>query len=153
MTRTPAEWEPHERTIMGWPCRTELWGDTLAQAQADYAAVANAVAAFEPVTMIANAGEQASQARAACTEAVEIVELALDDSWLRDTGPIYTYGDDGERIAVHFGFNAWGEKFDGFDRDAAVGGRDRADARRSGGRRRDGARGRLDPDRRGAARC
>jgi agmatine deiminase len=122
MTRTPAEWEPHERTIMGWPCRTELWGDTLAQACADYAAVANAVAAFEPVTMIANAGEQASQARAACREAVEIVELGLDDSWLRDSGPIYTYGDDGERIAVHFGFNAWGEKFEGFDRDAAVGG-------------------------------
>jgi agmatine deiminase len=121
MTRTPAEWEPHERTIMGWPCRTELWGDTLAQAEADYAAVANAIAAFEPVTMIANAGEQASRARAACTEAVEIVELALDDSWLRDTGPIYTYGDDGERIAVHFGFNAWGEKFDGFEHDAAVG--------------------------------
>jgi agmatine deiminase len=122
MTRTPAEWEPHERTIMGWPCRTELWGDTLAQAEADYAAVANAIAAFESVTMIANAGEQASHARAACTEAVEIVELGLDDSWLRDTGPIYTYGDDGERIAVHFGFNAWGEKFEGFDRDAAVGG-------------------------------
>jgi len=74
------------------------------------------------VTMIANAGEQASQARAACTEAVEIVELALDDSWLRDTGPIYTYGDDGDRLAVHFGFNAWGERFEGFDRDAAVGG-------------------------------
>jgi len=107
---------------MGWPCRTELWGETLAQAEADYAAVANAIAAFEPVTMIANAGEQASQARAACTVAVEIVELGLDDSWLRDTGPIYTYGDDGERIAVHFGFNAWGEKFEGFDRDAAVGG-------------------------------
>jgi agmatine deiminase len=121
---------------MGWPCRAELWGDTLAQARADYAAVANAVAAFEPVTMIANAGSEAAQARSACTEAVEIVELALDDSWLRDTGPIYTYGDDGERIAVHFGFNAWGEKFDGFERDAAVGGEI---ARRLGDRVLDGA--------------
>jgi agmatine deiminase len=122
MPRTPAEWELHERTIMGWPCRTELWGTTLRQARVDYAAVANAIAAFEPVTMIANAGSQAAQARAACAAAVEIVELELDDSWLRDTGPIYTYDDDGERVAVHFGFNAWGEKFDGFDRDAAVGG-------------------------------
>jgi len=121
MTRTPAEWEPHERTIMGWPCRTELWGTTLEQACADYAAVANAISAFEPVTMIANAGSEAAQARAACAAAVEIAELGLDDSWLRDTGPIYTY-DDGERIAVHFGFNAWGEKFEGFDRDAAIGG-------------------------------
>jgi agmatine deiminase len=121
MTRTPAEWEPHERTIMGWPCRTELWGETLPQAQADYAAVANAVAAFEPVTMIANAGAEAAQARAACAAAVEIVELGLDDSWLRDTGPIYTYDDAGERLAVHFGFNSWGEKFSPWDRDAAVG--------------------------------
>ena len=120
--RTPAEWEPHERTLMGWPCRTELWGETLAQARADYATVANAVAAFEPVTMIANAGEQAAQARAACTDAVEIVELALDDSWLRDCGPIYAYGGDGERLAVHFGFNAWGERFPPWDDDAAVGG-------------------------------
>ena len=68
--RTPAEWEPHERTLMGWPCRTELWGETMDQARADYAAVANAVAAFEPVTMIANPGTDAALARAACTAAV-----------------------------------------------------------------------------------
>lgn len=119
--RTPAEWEPHERTIMGWPCRTELWGDTLAQAREDYAAVANAVGAFEPVTMIANQGEQAGQARAACSEAVDVVELPLDDSWLRDCGPIYTIADDGSRVAVHFRFNAWGEKFPPWDQDARVG--------------------------------
>jgi agmatine deiminase len=106
---------------MGWPCRTELWGETMEQARADYAAVANAVAAFEPVTMIANGGEDARLARAACTEAVEIAELALDDSWLRDCGPVYVHGDDGRRIAVHFQFNAWGEKFPPWDRDAAVG--------------------------------
>jgi agmatine deiminase len=121
MMRTPAEWERHERTIMGWPCRTELWGETIEQARADYAAVANAIGAFEPVTMIANPGEQAVQARAACSAAVEVVELELDDSWLRDCGPIYTIGDDGSRVAVHFRFNAWGEKFPPWDRDAVVG--------------------------------
>ncbi|HET9719381.1 MAG TPA: agmatine deiminase family protein [Solirubrobacteraceae bacterium] len=120
--RWPAEWEPHERTLMGWPCRTELWGETLAQARHDYAAVANAIAAFEPVTMIANPGQDAAQAREACSAAVEIAELPLDDSWLRDCGPIYIRdGEDGRRVAVHFGFNAWGEKFSGWDRDAEVG--------------------------------
>ena len=107
---------------MGWPCRTELWGEAMDQARADYATVANAIAAFEPVTMIANAGEDAAAARAACTATVEIVELPLDDSWLRDCGPIYVVDDDGAtRQAVHFGFNAWGEKFPPWDRDAAVG--------------------------------
>ncbi len=119
--RTPAEWEPHERTLMGWPCRAELWGDEIDQARADYAAVANAIAAFEPVTMIANPGPDSAAARSACGEAVEIVQLGLDDSWLRDCGPIYTYGTDGARVAVHFVFNAWGEKFTPWDRDAAVG--------------------------------
>jgi len=119
--RTPAEWEPHERTIMGWPCRAELWGETMNEARADYAAVANGIAAFEPVTMIANPGADAVGARAACASGVEIVELALDDSWLRDCGPIYVRDDDGRRVAVHFGFNAWGEKFPPWDHDAAVG--------------------------------
>jgi agmatine deiminase len=118
----PAEWEPHERTLMGWPCRRELWGERIAQARADYATVANAIAEFEPVTMIANAGTDAADARAACSRGVDIVELPLDDSWLRDCGPIYVVSDDGARRAVHFRFNAWGGKFPPWDRDAAVGG-------------------------------
>jgi agmatine deiminase len=105
---------------MGWPCRLELWGDTIERARAEYAAVANAIAAFEPVTMIANAGADAQMARATCSGGVEIVELPLDDSWLRDCGPIYVYREDGSRLATHFRFNAWGEKFSPWDRDAAV---------------------------------
>jgi agmatine deiminase len=105
---------------MGWPCRVELWGETLEQARADYAAVANAVAAFEPVTMITNP-DDAGDARAKCGDGVAIVELPLDDSWLRDSGPIYRFGAGGRREAVHFRFNAWGEKFPPWDRDAAVG--------------------------------
>lgn len=118
---------------MGWPCRRDLWGETLVQARADYAAVANAVAAFEPVTMIANPGADAADARAACSAGVEIVELALDDSWLRDCGPIYVHDDEGtnDRVAVHFAFNAWGEKFPPWDNDATVG---RAIAERLGDR-------------------
>jgi agmatine deiminase len=106
---------------MGWPCRRELWGATLAKAREDYAAVANAIAAFEPVTMIANPGADAGAAREACAAAVEVVELPLDDSWLRDCGPIYVYDDGGDRVAVHFKFNAWGEKFLPYDKDAALG--------------------------------
>jgi agmatine deiminase len=129
--RYPGEWEPHERTIMGWPCRLELWGETLEQARTDYAGVANAISAFEPVTMIANAGADAAQARAMCGSGVETVQLPLDDSWLRDSGPIYVVHQDAassagasgrRRTAVHFGFNAWGEKFTPWDKDAAVGG-------------------------------
>jgi agmatine deiminase len=120
--RYPGEWEPHERTIMGWPCRESLWGPTLEQARADYAFVANAVADFEDVTMIAGSAADAHDARAACTGRVQVVELPIDDSWLRDSGPIYTVDDAGGRLAVHFGFNSWGEKFAPWDKDAEIGG-------------------------------
>ncbi len=119
--RIPAEWEPHERTLIGWPCRRQLWGATIEQARADYAVVANAIADFEPVTMIANPGADAAQARGACGARVDVVELPLDDSWLRDCGPIYVYSADRRRLAVHFRFNAWGERYSPWDRDAAVG--------------------------------
>ncbi len=123
--RLPAEWEPHELTIMGWPCRVSLWGETLEPAREDYATVARAIARFEPVVMIANPGSEADAAREACGDGVRVVELPIDDSWLRDSGPIYVRGERprGEREAVHFRFNAWGEKFPPWDRDAAIGGR------------------------------
>ena len=127
--RLPAEWEPHERTLMGWPCRLALWGELMEHAHADYAEVANAIARFEPVTMIAADANDAELARARCHDGVDVVELPLDDSWLRDCGPIYVYGEDGTRRAVHFRFNAWGEKYPPWDRDAEVGG---AIARRFG---------------------
>jgi len=114
----PAEWTPHERTLMCWPAREALWGEHYAQAQADHAEVANAVAAFEPVLMAADP-RHAAEARRLCSEDVEVVEIALDDSWARDSGPIFVFDDDdGERAGVQFGFNAWGEKFPPWNRDA-----------------------------------
>ena len=50
-----------------------------------------------------------------------MVALPIDDSWMRDTGPIVVVADDGSRHALHFRFNAWGEKWSPWDADAAVG--------------------------------
>jgi agmatine deiminase len=115
--RMPAEWAPHERTIMCWPARETMWGEHFAQAAADHAAVANAIAAFEPVLMAADPRFAAEAARL-CGEGVEIVELALDDSWARDSGPIFVTDGAGQRAGVQFGFNGWGEKFTPYDHDA-----------------------------------
>jgi agmatine deiminase len=121
----PPEWARHERTLMAWPCRRELWEGQLAAAKAESAGVANAVGAFEPVTMVAGTPADAAEARAACSAAVEILELPIDDSWLRDSGPIFVVDDHDApttRTGVHFGFNAWGDKFEGYADDQAIGG-------------------------------
>ena len=52
--RMPAEWEQHERCLIAWPTRAELWTHHLEQARREYAATADAISAFEPVTMVAD---------------------------------------------------------------------------------------------------
>jgi agmatine deiminase len=106
----PAEWAPHDRTIMCWPARASLWEERFAQAEADYAEVANAVAAFEPVLMVVHP-RNADRARSLCGAGVDVVEIPIDDSWSRDSGPIFVTDGAGERAGVQFGFNGWGEKY------------------------------------------
>jgi agmatine deiminase len=115
----PAEWVEHERTLMAWPVRLELWGEWLAQARRDYAAVARAIAAFEPVLMVAPEGSRA-EVRRRCGRGVEVVELPIDDSWIRDSGPIFVTAPGGRRAGVDFRFNGWGGKFEPSDSDDAL---------------------------------
>ncbi len=117
--RMPAEWEPHERCLMAWPTRRELWGAHYDAACREYAATADAIAAFEPVLMVAAPG-QAAAARRALPAAADVIELPIDDSWLRDNGPIVVVDEEGRRHGVDFRFNSWGERFLPYDRDAAV---------------------------------
>lgn len=118
----PPEWAPHDRCWMAWPCRTELWGSELGVAADAYAAVARAIARFEPVTMIAPP-DRAEDARANCGPEVAVEVLPLDDSWMRDTGPTFLCNGEGAVAGVSWRFNAWGEKYTTFAEDAALAGR------------------------------
>ncbi len=122
--RMPAEWEPHERCIMGWPTelRHDVWGEHYLLAMASYAAVAHAIAEFELVLMLARPGEGAV-ARSYLGRDVEVVEMPIDDSWLRDSGPIFLTHPDGRLAMSDFVFNSWGERYLPYDNDAAVGAR------------------------------
>jgi len=117
----PPETALHERTLISWPCRRELWGSALNDAKREYAGVARAVAAFEPVTVVASTAADVVEASRSIGNRVEVVEIPLDDSWVRDNGPAFVVGGPQGRLGVHFGFNAWGGKFDGWDRDVAAG--------------------------------
>jgi agmatine deiminase len=104
---------------MAWPCRTELWGDALPETQAAYARVAQAIASFEPVTMIASP-EAVGEATRYCGPAIEILPLGIDDSWTRDSGPVFLKAQDGSSSATAWHFNAWGMKFDQYEQDAQL---------------------------------
>lgn len=119
----PPEWAPHERTLVAWPARRSLWGDQLSAAKVSYARVIGSIARFEPVLVVANIGDGADAARACDGDhqhAVEVLEEPIDDSWLRDNGPIVLRDAEGRRAAVDYRFNGWGGKYRPYDADDAL---------------------------------
>ncbi|MEV7420558.1 agmatine deiminase family protein [Streptomyces sp. NPDC089919] len=117
--RMPAEWSAHQGALMAWPTREDLWGSALAQVKDEYAEVARAIAAFEPVTMVAPPGH-GEAARDHCGPEVTVIELPLDDSWFRDSAPIFVLDGEGRRAGVDFRFNAWGGKHHPYDADDRI---------------------------------
>jgi agmatine deiminase len=81
-------------------------------------------------------GDEARQALAVHDEAasqpdITVIELPIDDSWLRDSGPIFVQDPDGQdpdgqdpdgqgRAGVDFRVNSWGEKYLPYDKDNTV---------------------------------
>jgi agmatine deiminase len=103
----PAEFERHAGCWMLWPERTDNWRAGAKPAQAVFAAVAEAIAASEPVTIGVSAG-QFQNARARLSRKVRLVEITSNDAWIRDCGPTFVVDAKGRRRGIDWTFNAWG---------------------------------------------
>jgi agmatine deiminase len=103
----PAEFERHAGCWMLWPERTDNWRAGAKPAQAVFAAVAEAIASSEPVTMGVSA-VQFQHARARLSSKVRVVELTSNDAWIRDCGPTFVVDAAGRRRGIDWTFNAWG---------------------------------------------
>lgn len=108
----PSETAPQKRVWMAFPPESTRDGDPDGHlaALASWAAVANAIVRFEPVTMFVNPGE-ADGARAMLADAVTITEVALDDAWMRDMGPTFVLDETGSVGGVDWIFNGWGQQY------------------------------------------
>ena len=104
---------------MLWPERPDNWRRRAIPAQRAFAAVAAAIARFEPVSIGVSA-QQYARARAALPAAVRVVELSSDDAWMRDVGPTFLVNAAGTLRGVQWRFNAWGGLYRDFRRDQAV---------------------------------
>ncbi|HWK73343.1 MAG TPA: agmatine deiminase [Povalibacter sp.] len=105
--RMPGEFEPHSGCWLLWPERTSNWRMGAKPAQQAFAAVATAIATSEPVTVGVSAS-QFVQARSMLPDAIRVVELSSNDSWMRDVGPTFVVNRRGEVRGVDWVFNAWG---------------------------------------------
>jgi len=116
----PAEWSPHARTWMAWPCSDE-WDETcgLEPIRKIYVEVAQTIRRFEPVTMIANP-EHVEDARRQLGPDIDVLPMVMDGEWFRDSGPSFVTNSAGELAASCWQFNAWGGKGTRWDDDATV---------------------------------
>ena len=135
---------------MAWPCRRELWDEELAAAKPSTPGWPTRSLRSSRSRWSRRPRRTPRRRGRRSRRASRSRSSPIDDSWLRDSGPIFVVDDGGaaRRAGAHFGFNAWGERFPPYDKDAAVGG---ILARAVLGRRphgADGPRGRLDHRRR-----
>ena len=105
--RMPGEFEPHAGCWIAWPERPDNWRLGAKPAQGAYAAVAEAIAVSEPVTM-AVSDAQFEHCRSVLSPAVRVVEISTNDAWTRDQAPTFVVNRNGGLRGVDWHFNAWG---------------------------------------------
>lgn len=117
----PDESEPHHRTWMAFGASRKIWGrKLLPEVQRNLANIALTIARYEPVSMLVRQSDF-SIAKRLMGSKVKLIACPLDDLWMRDTGPVFVVTESGEKKAIDFNFNGWGEKQE-FDNDAKVAG-------------------------------
>jgi agmatine deiminase len=97
---------------MCWPSTPSVYGGRgvyYESVQETIGRLAAAIAEREPVTMLAAASVYPLAARL-CGPRVQLLDVATDDMWARDSGPVFVRTTTGGKAAVDFNFNAWGGK-------------------------------------------
>lgn len=119
----PAEWQEHSQTWMAWPSSGYTLGDTDADVHAarkTWAAVANAIVRFEPVTMLCEK-QDFKIAAGFLDESVVLIEAELNDAWMRDIGPTFVKDEAGKLAGVDWIFNGWGaQTWASWDKDSKI---------------------------------
>lgn len=112
----PEESEVHTQTWMSFVANDYVWSKRqIPQVKKDLALLARTIAKYEPVSILVNSKDKNEALKLlggleSHNYPIELIEVAIDDLWLRDTAPTFVYDEVGQKIAIDFNFNGWGEK-------------------------------------------
>ena len=76
--RLPARFCAHQRTLMSWPCREDLFGPLIDDARREWAEVARGIARFEAITVVVDPTQE-GEARRLLGSDIEVLVMPLDD--------------------------------------------------------------------------
>ncbi|KAA0134527.1 agmatine deiminase family protein [Gimesia chilikensis] len=111
--RLPAEWEPHQATLLCFPHNGNDWPGKYEVIQWAFIEIIRKVAEYERVLLVVkNESLQKKvhsmlQQAHANTKQVKFILQNTNRSWMRDSGPIVVQRSDGKREALQFRFNGW----------------------------------------------
>jgi len=105
-----AEWERQRVVLMAFPHENTDWADDLQGALSPFIRIAQAIAYHQAVYIICKDKNTISSLFCS-TRNMSFIELATNDTWIRDYGYI-SIKEAGEIRLLDFSFDAWGGKFE-----------------------------------------
>ena len=117
--RVPAEWESTRAIWLAWPHNPETWPGYFERIPDRFRDFVLAAARFSDVHLIGSPALR-EPAQVASIDRVHWVDIPTNDCWIRDYGPTFVVGDQGDRIAIDWTFNSWGGKYPPWDLDNAA---------------------------------
>ena len=110
----PDESHSHKGTWMAYVANDSIWSkQQIPQVKQDLALIAKTIAKYEPVFMLV-ASRDMKEAQSVFREKtrfpIQLIPFETDDLWLRDTGPVFVISTSGNKRAINFNFNGWGNK-------------------------------------------
>jgi agmatine deiminase len=122
--RMPAEWHPHHSTWLSWPKDPETWPDRLTQVEKIYLEMISALTPYEIVDLLVDDEQAEQKVRQLCTfpsaARIHFHRISTVDAWMRDYGPNFLIGKNGELAFNDWIFNAWGNKYEALKKDDGV---------------------------------
>ena len=120
----PAEWHLHQATWLTWPKDPETWPDRVSQVEEIYLDMIGALTPHEIVNLLVDDEETEHKIRGRVSSAtaaqIHFHHLQTVDSWIRDYGPNFLVGPNGEGAFNDWIFNAWGNKYEELKKDDSV---------------------------------
>ena len=122
----PAEWEHQSALWLSWPLNPKWWEEQRKEIENVFIEIAKQAARFQPVHIccILDSQETVKQSltdAGANIQNIHLFDIATDDVWIRDHGPVFVKNPENGKVAVtDWEFNAWGDKFPDYSLDNRV---------------------------------
>lgn len=112
--RMPAEWEPHQGTLLTWPHDEKHWPDLFTNIPAIWARMVKELEVGEDVFIVTHDEEVEASIKKELKKAkvkgdrVHFHRIPSNFAWARDHGPIVVKNEKGDRVFLDWIFNAHG---------------------------------------------